>query len=120
MVNDSSQRPSPEQLLAQVQLEERRKRRGQLKVFLGYAAGVGKSFQMLDEGRRRRERGEDVVVCALQSEYPPEVYEVLNKLEVIPLLKTGDAESIDVQAVIRRRPQVALIDGLAYENPPGR
>jgi two-component system sensor histidine kinase KdpD len=113
------QRPTPEQLLAAIELEERRKGRGRLKVFLGYAGGVGKSFQMLDEGRRRRERGEDVVVCALQSEYPTEVHEVLNKLEVIPLLKTGDAESIDVQAVVRRRPQVALIDGLAYENPPG-
>ena len=74
---------------------------------------------MLDEGRRRRERGEDVVVCALQPEYPPEVQEVLRKLEIIPLLKTGEAESIDVAAVIRRHPQVALIDGLAYENPPG-
>jgi two-component system sensor histidine kinase KdpD len=53
-------RPSPGQLLAQIDLEERRKRRGKLKVFLGYAAGVGESFQMFDENRRRRERGEDV------------------------------------------------------------
>ena len=119
MVQDATQRPTPEQLLAQIELEERRKGRGRLKVFLGYAGGVGKSFQMLDEGRRRRERGEDVVVCALQKEYPPEAQEALQKLEIIPLLKTGDAESIDVAAVIRRRPQVVLIDGLAYENPPG-
>jgi two-component system, OmpR family, sensor histidine kinase KdpD len=119
MTDPSNPRPSPEQLLADIELEERRKRRGRLKVFLGYAGGVGKSFQMLDEGRRRHERGEDVVVCALQLEYPPEVLEVLKKLEIIPLLKTGDAEYIDVPAVIRRHPQVALIDGLAYENPPG-
>src|ERR1035437_9204648 len=119
MVNDSSQRPSPDQLLAQIQREERRKRRGQLKVFLGYAAGVGKSFQMLDEGRRRRERGEDVVVCATQPQYPTEVRVILPRLEVIPTLKTGESESIDVPAVIRRHPQVALIDGLAYDNPPG-
>jgi two-component system sensor histidine kinase KdpD len=98
---------------------ERRSPRGRLKVFLGYAGGVGKSFQMLDEGRRRRERGEDVVVCALQPQYSPEVQAILQKLEVIPTLKIGDAESIDVPAVIRRHPQVALIDGLAYENPPG-
>jgi two-component system, OmpR family, sensor histidine kinase KdpD len=119
MVNDSYQRPSPEQLLAQVQLEERRKRRGQLKVFLGYAAGVGKSFQMLDEGRRRHERGEDVVVCATQPQYSAEIQAILQQLEVIPTLKTGESESIDVSAVIRRHPQVALIDGLAYDNPPG-
>lgn len=117
MVHDS--RPSPEQLLAQIQREERRKSRGRLKVFLGYAGGVGKSFQMLDEGRRRRDRGEDVVVCALQPEYTPDVHGVLSTLEVVPLIKEGDAEAIDVPAVLRRRPQVALIDGLAYDNPPG-
>jgi two-component system sensor histidine kinase KdpD len=119
MATDSPHRPSPEQILAEVELEEARKRRGRLKVFLGYASGVGKSFRMLDEGRRRRERGEDVVVCALQPEYPPEVQAVLQKLEIIPMLKLGGAEAIDVPAVIRRHPQVALIDGLAYDNPPG-
>jgi two-component system sensor histidine kinase KdpD len=119
MAIDPTERPSPEQLLADIELEERRQRRGRLKVFLGYAGGVGKSFQMLDEGRRRRERGEDVVVCALQPEYPPEVQEILKKLEIIPLLKVDGAESIDVPAVIRRHPQVVLIDGLAYDNPPG-
>jgi two-component system sensor histidine kinase KdpD len=119
MVNEPHRRPKPEEFLAQAELEERLKRRGRLKVFLGYASGVGKSFQMFDEGRRRRERGEDVVVCALQPEYAPEVQAALQKLEVIPTLKSGAAESIDVQAVIRRRPQVVLIDGLAYDNPPG-
>jgi two-component system sensor histidine kinase KdpD len=118
MPNNSSRRPDPEQLLAQIQFEERRSRRGRLKVFLGYTAGVGKSFQMLDEGRRRRERGEDVVVCAAQSQYPVEIEAILHKFEIIPTLKTGEAESIDVPAVIRRHPQVALIDGLAYDNPP--
>src|SRR6202049_1050560 len=118
-MNDSVQRPRPHELLAQIQLEERRKRRGQLKVFLGYAAGVGKSFQMLDEGRRRRERGEDVVVCAAQLQYAAEIQAILQGLEVIPSLRTGESESIDVPAVIRRHPQVGLIDGLAYENPPG-
>src|SRR5579872_6218257 len=119
MKEDSYQRPSPEQLLAQIEQEERRERRGRLKVFLGYASGVGKSFQMLDEGRRRRERGEDVVVCALQPGYPPEIDAVLQKLEIIPTLKTPDGEAIDVAAVLRRRPQVALVDGLAYDNPAG-
>jgi two-component system, OmpR family, sensor histidine kinase KdpD len=119
MTSPSPQRPTPEQLLAQIELEERKARRGRLKVFLGYAGGVGKSFQMLDEGRRRRERGQGVVVCALQSEYPPEVQAILQKLEIIPTLKISGAESIDVPAVIRRHPQVALIDGLAYDNPPG-
>jgi two-component system, OmpR family, sensor histidine kinase KdpD len=118
MMRGSSERPDPDRLLAQIKLEERRKRGGRLKVFLGYAAGVGKSFQMFDEGRRRRERGEDVVVCAVQPRYPTETEAILQKLPVIPTLKANGAESIDVPAVIRRHPQVALIDGLAYENPP--
>ena len=59
-------RRSPEELLQQVQAEEDYERRGRLKVFLGYASGVGKSFRMLDEGRRRQERGQDVVVGAIQ------------------------------------------------------
>lgn len=119
MATDSQHRPSPDQLLAEVEREEIRKRRGRLKVFLGYASGVGKSFQMLDEGRRRRERGEDVVVCAVQPEYPPEIQSVLQKLEIIPMLKMGGEEIINVPAVIERRLQVVLIDGLAYDNPPG-
>jgi two-component system, OmpR family, sensor histidine kinase KdpD len=119
MPKASSSRLTPEQLLAQIEFEERQARRGRLKVFLGYASGVGKSFQMLDEGRRRRQRGEDVAVCALQPEYPEQVETILQKLEIIPTLKIGGLESIDVEAVIQRHPQVALIDGLAYKNPPG-
>ncbi|HZR65054.1 MAG TPA: universal stress protein [Terriglobales bacterium] len=119
MASDSLHRPTPDQLLAEIEREEARKRRGRLKVFLGYASGVGKSFQMLDEGRRRRERGEDVVVCGLQPQYPPEIQSVLQKLEIIPMLKIDGVEAIDIPAVIRRHPQVALIDGLAYDNPPG-
>src|ERR1700692_3022094 len=119
MKDDSFQRPSPEQLLAQIEQEERRERRGRLKVFLGYASGVGKSFQMLDEGRRRRDRGEDVVVCAMQPEYPPGVQSILSQLEIIPTVPVGEFAIINLPAVIARRPQVALIDGLAYDNPPG-
>src|SRR5260370_8384269 len=104
MKDDSFQRPSPEQLLAQIEQEERRERRGRLKVFLGYASGVGKSFQMLDEGRRRRERGEDVVVCALQPGYPPEIDAALQKLEIIPTLKTPNGEPFAVTPSLHLRP----------------
>lgn len=112
-------RRNPDELLAEIELEERRRQRGQLKVFLGYASGVGKSFQMLDEARRRHERGEDVVACALQPNYPPAVRAILAYLEVIPMVQVEGVDVIDVAAVIQRRPGVALIDGLAYDNPPG-
>lgn len=112
-------RRNPDELLAEIEIEERRSRRGQLKVFLGYASGVGKSFQMLDEGRRRHERGEDVVACALQPGYPQGVREIVDRLEVIPTISFNGAQVIDLTSVIHRRPRVALVDGLAYDNPAG-
>ena len=118
-VMDDLRRRTADDLLAEIELEERRSQRGQLKMFLGYAGGVGKSYQMLDEGRRRCMRGEDVVACALQQEYAPEVRGIITCLEVVPTLRVGEAEVIDVDAVIQRRPEVALVDGLAYDNPPG-
>ena len=115
---DDLRRRTPDELLAEIELEERRKLRGKLKVFLGYASGVGKSFQMLDEGRRRHERGEDVVAGALQPDYPPDVVPIVEQLEVIPTLETSCGAAIDLPAVIARSPEVVLIDGLAYDNPP--
>ena len=116
-------RPNPEELLRKVQADERRESRGRLKVFLGYASRVGKSFRMFDEGRRRKERGQDVVVAALQSGVTPDIQEILKHLEIIPAIPTKHAGRdyfvMDMSALFRRHPQVCLIDGLAYDNPPG-
>lgn len=112
-------RRSPEELLQQIQAEEDYERRGRLKVFLGYASGVGKSFRMLDEGRRRRERGQDVVVGAIQSKTSPETEGVLNKLEVIQQREVDGICVMDTPAILKRHPSVCLVDGLAYDNPPG-
>lgn len=111
-------RPDPEKLLRRVQAEEEFRKRGRLKIFLGYASGVGKSFRMLDEGRRRRVRGEDIVVGAIQPYKSSGIQEILQKMEVIPLKVIGGVPMIDVSAILRRRPQVCLVDGLAYDNPP--
>lgn len=102
--------------MREAQAEEAAATKGRLKIFLGYASGVGKSFRMLDEARRRRARGQDVVVGAVQPRVPPGVEELIQKLEVVPL-RAGNA--IDVDALIRRRPSVCIIDGLAWNNPPG-
>src|SRR5437868_11566499 len=109
----------PEALLRQVEAAERAAHRGQLKIFLGYASGVGKSFKLFDEGRRRRERGEDVVVAATQPDLPPEVAQVVRALEIIPTQDMAGVPVIDVTAVLARHPQVCLVDGLAYDNPAG-
>lgn len=112
-------RPDPEELLRRVQAEEEFRNRGRLKIFLGYAPGVGKSFRMLDEGRRRKAKGEDVVVGAIQPTSPPAIEKLLDCMQVIPLKKLNGVPVIDVPAVLRRHPQVCLVDGLAYDNPPG-
>jgi two-component system sensor histidine kinase KdpD len=112
-------RPSPEQLLRQIEEEERREKRGRLKIFLGYASGVGKSVKMLAEGLRRRERGEDVIVAAVQPKTSPEIDRFLSQYEIIPTQKIAGRDVIDVERILRRHPQVVLIDGMAYDNPPG-
>jgi two-component system sensor histidine kinase KdpD len=109
-------RPDPSELLRRVQAGERRESRGRLKVFLGYAPRVGKSLRMFDEGRRRKVRGQDVVVAALQAPVSPDIQAVVDRLEAVP---QSDEGAIDLVALFRRHPQVCLIDGLAQSNPPG-
>lgn len=106
-------------MLQEIEEEERRQKRGRLKIFLGYASGVGKSAKMLAEGLRRRERGEDVVVGAIQPTSSPEIERLVAQHEVIPTLKIRDRDVIDIERLLRRHPQVVVIDGLAYTNPPG-
>ena len=115
-------RKTPEDYLRECQAEEEASAppsKGRLKIFLGYASGVGKSFRMLDEARRRRERGQDVVVGAMQPHVPEEVEPLLRTLEVVPLKAVGGGTAIDVDALLQRHPSVCIVDGLAYDNPPG-
>jgi two-component system, OmpR family, sensor histidine kinase KdpD len=115
MTGRSDRRLDPDELLRRVQAEERRERRGRLKVFLGYAPRVGKSLRMFDEGRRRKERGQDVVIAAAQNDVSGAVRDIVARLETVP---TVDG-AIDLPAIFRRHPQVCLIDQLAFNNPPG-
>jgi two-component system sensor histidine kinase KdpD len=116
-------RPNPEELLRKVQADERRESRGRLKIFLGYASRVGKSFRMFDEGRRRKERGQDVVVGAIQNGVTPDIQEIIGHMEIVPTIGAKhagrDYDVMDMSALFRRHPSVCLIDGLAYDNPPG-
>jgi len=112
-------RPSPERLLRQVQAEESKRWGAKLKIFLGYAPGVGKTYRMLDEARRRHQRGEDVVVGALQGEQSEEVQALTQNLELIPPIQMTAGEVVDVTAILGRAPQVCVIDPLAMKNPEG-
>ena len=97
--------------------------RGQLRVYLGAAPGVGKTYKMLEEGHRRRERGTDVVVGFVECHGRPLTEALCAGLEVVPrrTMTYRDAEfaEMDLDAVLGRRPQVALVDELAHTNVPG-
>ena len=108
-------RPDPEALLRQAEADGR----GTLKVFLGYAPGVGKSFRLFDEGRRRHERGEDVVIGAMAPELSTELQEIVQQLEAVPMLEADGRRAVAVDAVLARHPAVCLVDDLARRNPQG-
>jgi len=97
--------------------------RGELRVYLGAAPGVGKTFAMLNEGRRRRDRGEDVVVGFVEPHGRRRTVEQVGDLEVVPrrtLTYRGAAfEEMDLQALLDRHPDLALVDELAHTNVPG-
>jgi len=98
-------------------------RRGLLKVYLGAAPGVGKTYAMLGEGRRRASRGTDVAVGLVETYGRPFTQQAIGDLEVIPRAKLTyrgtTFEEMDLDAVLARRPQVALVDELAHTNVPG-
>jgi two-component system, OmpR family, sensor histidine kinase KdpD len=99
------------------------RKRGQLRVYLGAAPGVGKTYAMLDEGWRRHSRGTDVVVGFIETHRRPKTEAQLRDLEVVPRRQVpyrgGVFEEMDVDAVVARRPAQALVDELAHTNVPG-
>ena len=112
---------SPEDWLATSETEE--KSRGRFKVFLGYAPGVGKTYSMLSEGIRRRNRGEDVVVGVVECHGRTGTAELAAKLEKVPRREIDYRGTLfsemDVNAILARMPQVALVDELAHTNIEG-
>ncbi|MBP2706192.1 sensor histidine kinase KdpD [Microbispora sp. RL4-1S] len=98
-------------------------RRGRLRIYLGAAPGVGKTYAMLCEGRRAQDRGRDVVAALVETHGRPRTAELLAGLETVPrrrMLHRGAAfEEMDVDAVLGRAPRIALVDELAHTNVPG-
>lgn len=130
-------RPNPEELLDRYQLREvvrrseqpgqgdssGRPRRGRLRLYLGMAAGVGKTYAMLNEGRRRKERGTDVVIGYVETHGRALTAAQIGDLEIVPRTRITyrgvTLEEMDVDAIIQRHPAVALVDELAHTNVPG-
>jgi len=97
--------------------------RGALRVYLGAAPGVGKTYAMLNEGRRRLSRGTDVVVAVVETHGRKLTQAQVSDLEIIPrarfTYRDSEFEEMDLDAVIARAPRVALVDELAHTNVPG-
>lgn len=119
----SSVRPNPDELLAQVQADEAQARRGTLKIFFGYAAGVGKTYAMLATARREKQAGREVVVGYVEPHGRPETEALLDGLEAIPVLQIEHRGVIlrefDVDAALARHPDLLLVDELAHTNAIG-
>ena len=116
-------RPDPDQLLNQIQRDLAREARGKLKIFLGYAAGVGKTYAMLEAAQQRHEEGLEVVVGYIETRGRAETDALLAGLEVIPrrefIYRGITLTEMDTDAILTRRPQIVLVDELAHTNAPG-
>jgi two-component system sensor histidine kinase KdpD len=116
-------RPDPDALLARVKEEETRQRRGRLKIFFGAAAGVGKTYAMLEAARERRDDDVDVVVGYVETHGRAETDALLDGLEILPprLVEYRGAtlRDFDLDAALVRRPSLILVDELAHTNAPG-
>jgi two-component system, OmpR family, sensor histidine kinase KdpD len=118
---NQDQRPSPEALLEAARREEGRL--GKLKIFMGAAPGVGKTYEMLQQARARKQDGYDIVVGVVETHGRKETEALLDGLEVVPRqrieYKGQGLEEMDLDAIIARRPQFVLVDELAHTNVPG-
>lgn len=119
----NDERPNPDELLARVHAEEARTRRGRLKIFFGYAAGVGKTFAMLEAARREKAEGVDMVVGYVEPHGRKETEALLDGLEALPTRGVPyhgvTLREFDLDAALARRPRLILVDELAHTNAEG-
>lgn len=119
MSNGGLKRPSPEALLAKI----KESNRPWLRVYIGAAPGVGKTYQMLEDAHEMRKRGIDVVIGFIETYGRVDTEAMIGDLEVIPRkrveYKGMTLEEMDLEAIVRRHPEVVLVDELAHTNPPG-
>lgn len=122
MQRQSDGRPNPEALLARLE-HSQEPTRGRLKIFLGYAAGVGKTYAMLQAAHRELQHGRDVLVGILETHQRPETAALLNGLELLPRRPVAhrdiELNEFDLDACLERRPDLVLVDELAHTNAPG-
>jgi two-component system sensor histidine kinase KdpD len=120
---EQSQRPNPDELLRQVTKQEESLRRGKLKIFFGASAGVGKTYTMLEEAQRRAINGVNVLVGYAEPHIRPETESLLLGLDILPYkmveYRGTELKEFDLDAALKRNPQLILVDELAHSNAPG-
>jgi two-component system sensor histidine kinase KdpD len=111
-MNSEPKRPDPDELLARIKNEAKHKARGKLKVFLGYVAGVGKTYAMLEAAHQRKDEGVDVVIGYVETHGRKETESLVEDLEVLPRsqvnYRNASLSDMDLDAVLLRRPQLLL------------
>src|SRR5215510_10482196 len=119
MPQEESRRTSPDVFLKLLE----KSRRGKLKIYIGHAAGVGKTYQMLEDAHLMKKQGVDVVAGLIETHGRVETAERLGDLEVVPLrrieYKGRPIGEMDLPAIFARKPEVVLVDELAHTNVPG-
>src|SRR5215468_9035523 len=117
--NKNGKRPDPESLLQMIQEAERAK----LRLYIGAAAGVGKTFQLLEDAHILKKQGVDVVIGAIETHGREETAEQIKDLEIVPPIKLeyrgAVFDEMDLEGIIRRRPAVVVVDELAHSNIAG-
>ena len=116
-------RHNPDQLLKEIQAGEENRNKGLLKIFFGYAAGVGKTYAMLEAAHMEKQQGIDVVAGYIEPHARPKTAALLNGLEVLPtreVLYNGMIRNeFDIDMALKRKPQIILVDELAHTNAEG-
>lgn len=119
----SEQRPDPEKLLQQVQAEERKEKRGKLKIYLGAAPGVGKTHEMLEDALEEHAKGLDLVVGIVESHGRIEIEKLLRNFDLLPRVVIDYQDKhfyeFDLEAALKRNPGHILVDEMAHTNVPG-
>ncbi len=116
-------RPDPDKLLARIQAEETKARRGRLKVFLGMCAGVGKTYAMLQAARKKQSEGVEVVIGIVETHGRDETAALLEGLPIVPRLqleyRDAKFEELDIEGILLWKPRLVVVDELAHTNAPG-
>jgi len=122
-MENTDNRPDPDELLASLRQEEEKSKRGKLKIFFGMCAGVGKTYTMLKTARSEKNKGNDILIGVIETHKRPETEEMVEGFEIVPRrnieYKTGLVQEMDLDAIIARKPHTVLVDELAHTNAPG-